>query len=121
MHTITKTITPASPPNQETTQPENSVMGPIGIISMIGNSLAINPHLYWFMLAILSLNIGLFNSIPLPFFDGGKALILTIETLTGQTIPAKAVWFVSTALLALFMLFIARVSMNDIKKLIGKK
>ncbi|HLW72855.1 MAG TPA: M50 family metallopeptidase [Candidatus Babeliales bacterium] len=100
---------------------QSMIMGPIGIISMIGKSLAINPQLYWFILAILSLNMGLFNILPLPFFDGGQAFIVTIETLTGKTIPATALWIVSTALLALFILFIARVTMNDIKQLIGRK
>jgi regulator of sigma E protease len=100
---------------------QNAIMGPIGIISMIGKSLAINPQLYWFILAILSLNMGLFNILPLPFFDGGKALIYTIEALTGKTIPATILWIISTIFLTLFILFITRVTMNDIKQLFSKK
>lgn len=100
---------------------KNMIMGPIGIISMIGKSLAINPQLYWFILAILSLNMGLFNILPLPFFDGGQAFIITIEAITGKTIPATALWLVSTVFLTLFFLFMTRVTMNDIKRLIGKK
>ena len=99
---------------------QNVLMGPIGIISMIGKSLAINPRLYWFILAIISLNIGLFNIIPLPFFDGGKALIWTIEAVTGKEIPATTLWFISTIFLALFMLLIMRVTIHDIKRLLKK-
>jgi len=100
---------------------QNVIMGPVGIISMIGKSLAINPRLYWFILAILSLNMGLFNLLPLPFFDGGKALIYTIEALTGKTIPATVLWIISTVFLTLFLLFITRVTLNDIKQLFSKK
>ena len=107
--------------NKSDQNQQSMIMGPIGIISMIGKSLAINPQLYWFILAILSLNMGLFNILPLPFFDGGKAFIITIEALTGRTIPETVLWLVSTAVLALFILFIARVTMNDIKRLIGRK
>lgn len=99
---------------------QNSIMGPIGIISMIGKSLAINPQLYWFILAIVSLNIGLFNLLPLPFFDGGKALIMTIETLTGKTIPPTILWFISTIFLALFIILLTRITMNDVKRLFKK-
>jgi regulator of sigma E protease len=88
---------------------------------MIGRSLAINPQLYWFILAILSLNMGLFNILPLPFFDGGKAFIITLETIMGKTIPQTALWLVSTAFLALFILFITRITVHDIRRLIGKK
>lgn len=96
---------------------QSMIMGPIGIINMIGKSLTINPQMYWFILAILSLNMGLFNILPLPFFDGGKALIYTVEAITGTTIPATALWFISTIFLVLFVLFITRVTVNDIRKL----
>jgi regulator of sigma E protease len=99
---------------------QNAIIGPVGIISIIGKSLTVNPQLYWFILAVLSLNMGIFNAIPLPFFDGGKALIYTIEALTGKTISTTIVWFISTIFLALFMLLITQVTINDIKQLFKK-
>jgi membrane-associated protease RseP (regulator of RpoE activity) len=120
-NTITNTITAPQTAEQTESSPENMAIGPVGIISMIGKSLAINPQLYWFILAILSLNMGLFNILPLPFFDGGKAFIITLETIMGKTIPQTALWLVSTAFLALFILFITRVTIHDIRRLIGKK
>ncbi|HEX4069150.1 MAG TPA: site-2 protease family protein, partial [Candidatus Babeliales bacterium] len=89
MHTIT-------PDQREQFHITSNVMGPIGIISLIGKSLTINTHLFWFILAILSLNIGLLNMLPLPFFDGGKACIITIETITGTAINATALWLISS-------------------------
>lgn len=101
------------------TQQDNSssTLGPIGIIHVIGKSLIIDPQLYWFVLAILSLNIGLLNILPLPFLDGGKMFLITIETILGTTISTNIVWFVSSIFLMLFVLFITRVTMNDIKRL----
>jgi regulator of sigma E protease len=99
---------------------QNVFLGPIGIISMIGKSLAINAQLYWFILAIISLNIGFLNLLPLPFFDGGKALLYTIEALTGSTIPTNLIWIVSSLFLALFVFFMAMVTTNDIKQLCKK-
>jgi regulator of sigma E protease len=116
-HTLFNTITPDQ---SEQLQQENRVMGPIGIINLIGNSLAIDSHLFWFVLAVLSLNIGLLNILPLPFFDGGKAFLITIETITGTTIAPTTLWLVSTIILALFLLCVARATINDIKQLFKK-
>lgn len=116
--TVTNTIT-----SEETEQlgEENRIMGPVGIINLIGKSLVINSHLFWFMLAILSLNIGLLNILPLPFFDGGKALIITIEIIIGAKIAPNVLWLISTIMLALFFLVVTRVTINDIKQLIHRK
>ena len=112
--TLFNTITPDQ--SEELTE-ENRVMGPIGIINLIGKSLAINPKLFLFVLGVLSLNIGLLNILPLPFFDGGKAFIITIETIVGAPIAPTILWLISTIFLALFLLFVTRVSINDIKQL----
>ncbi|HLJ31389.1 MAG TPA: site-2 protease family protein [Candidatus Babeliales bacterium] len=103
----------------ENKKQQSSLLGPIGIIALIGKCLAINPRLYWFILAILSLNIALFNMLPLPFFDGGKALLITLETL-GLTIPSPIIWLISTIMLALLILFVARITLNDVKRLFLK-
>jgi regulator of sigma E protease len=105
--------------SQKGTQ-EGAIVGPIGIISMMGKSLAVSPQFFWLIVAMISLNIGLFNILPLPFFDGGKALIYTIEAVTGTTISPTILWYITIIFLALFMFFIARVTMNDVKRL-GRK
>lgn len=92
------------------------IIGPIGIISMMGKSLAINTQFYWFIIAVLSLNIGLLNILPLPFFDGGKALLVTIEAITGKVVPPTALWLISTIFLALFIFFMATVTVRDMKR-----
>jgi regulator of sigma E protease len=116
-NTLFNTITPAQ---SEELKEENRIIGPIGIINLIGNSLAINPRLFWFVLGVLSLNIGLLNILPLPFFDGGKAFIITIETITGTTIAPAVLWLISTIFLALSLLLVTRITINDIKQLFKK-
>jgi regulator of sigma E protease len=95
-------------------------VGPIGIINMMGKSLAINPQIFWLIVAMISLNIGLFNILPLPFFDGGKIVIITIEALIGRTISETVLWYITMIFLMLFMFFMARVTLNDVKRLSRK-
>lgn len=80
----------------------SSFIGPIGIISMISRSLAVNQQFFWLVLALISFNIGVFNLVPLPFFDGGKAVICTVQALTGYVI--------TETLLAIIMLFLIPLS-----------
>jgi membrane-associated protease RseP (regulator of RpoE activity) len=95
-----------------------SFIGPIGIISMIGSAFTISAQCYWLILAILSLNMGILNIIPLPFFDGGKALLITIEKIMGTTISPYLVGMISMVFLVIFIAFITQITMNDIRRLI---
>lgn len=108
-HTLSNTIK-----KKET---NNVIMGPIGIIAFIGKTASINLRFYWFILALLSLNMGLFNMLPFPFFDGGKALLLTIEKIFNITISQTIISSVSYLFFILFVLFITHITMRDIKKL----
>src|SRR5690606_29763746 len=45
-----------------------SFIGPIGLIRIIGESFQKNIRFFWLILALISLNIGFFNLLPLPFF-----------------------------------------------------
>jgi len=60
-----------------------SIIGPLGIISIIGTSVSQGFDLFIFILAILSINIGLFNLLPIPGLDGSQMLSLTIKKLMG--------------------------------------
>ncbi len=56
-------------------------IGPIGIISMIGNSARLGFNYYLLALASISFSIGIFNLLPVPFLDGGQIVSYTHEAL----------------------------------------
>ena len=92
------------------------IIGPIGLIGIIGTCFQENSTFFWIILGLISLNVGLFNLLPLPFFDGGKALIFTLEAATGSSLPENSISIISMIILALFVLAMAAVSVNDVKK-----
>lgn len=65
------------------------LVGPVGMVSVMAHGFSISgaEALYW--LAIISLNLGMFNLLPLPIFDGGKILIDGFEWLTGKKINSR--------------------------------
>lgn len=96
---------------------QGGVVGPIGIITGIGKSAEFGLGAFFFFLAIISLNLAFFNILPIPFFDGGKALHFTIEALTGGSLPTKIISFIYIVFITLLLLFLMFVTLGDIRKL----
>lgn len=70
------------------------------------------------MMAFISINIGIFNLIPLPALDGGRLFFLIIEGIRRKPINPKYEGYVHGAGLALLLLLMLVVTFNDIVTLI---
>ena len=71
------------------------------------------------LMAMLSVNLGIMNLLPLPALDGGRIFFVVIEMIFRKPVPQdKEAWvhFVGFALLMLLMVII---TFNDIRRLIG--
>lgn len=89
--------------------PVSQVSGPVGTISVIGEAMSYGLESILYLLAFLSVNIGMFNILPFPALDGGRLFFLVIELLTGKQIPQKyeaAIHAAGMILLLMFMLFV---------------
>jgi regulator of sigma E protease len=70
------------------------------------------------LLAILSLNIGVFNLLPLPALDGGRILFLLVSAIIRRPIPAKWEGIIHAVGLIFFLGFAVFVTGKDIWQLI---
>lgn len=71
------------------------------------------------VMALIAVNLGLFNLLPVPALDGGRLVFILVEMIIRKPVPAKyeaIVHFVGLMLLFALMIF---VTFNDIVKLIG--
>ncbi len=60
---------------------KDEISGPIGIINIVGEASEMGlPSLMWLM-ALLSINIGIFNLLPFPALDGGRIVFVILEML----------------------------------------
>lgn len=83
---------------------------------------AANKGLYEFLelLALISINLGLLNLLPVPPLDGGHLLFIGLETVRGRPIaaPTRAVsTYVGLALLAALMIYALR---NDVARFLSQ-
>ncbi len=94
-----------------------NLSGPISIAQGAGNSA--NYGLVYFLgfLALISVNLGIINLLPLPVLDGGHLLYYFIEVITGRPVPEKVqeIGFRFGAALLLILMSIAL--FNDFSRL----
>ncbi|MEG1631587.1 MAG: RIP metalloprotease RseP [Hydrogenoanaerobacterium sp.] len=95
----------------------NQLSGPVGVTAIIthASSLGLRPLLM--LIAFITVNLGVFNLLPLPALDGGKLLFLAIEAVLRKPVPAKYENYVNTAGMILLMGLMLFVTFNDIAKL----
>ncbi len=96
-----------------------NVSGPVGIYSSVKETATLGFVYYIQLIAIVSLNIGLMNLIPLPVFDGGRVVLTAIEMVIGRPINKKFEAAIMSISLALMLFLIIFVTYNDIGKIIG--
>jgi regulator of sigma E protease len=68
---------------------KKDVVGPIGIAKISGSSLDQGFFSIIFLMAILSINLGLINLLPIPALDGGYILLYAYELIFKKPLPSK--------------------------------
>ena len=65
----------------------NELSGPVGIVSAIGQAASMGVAEVLSMLALLTVNLGVFNLLPVPALDGGKLVFLALEGIFRRPVP----------------------------------
>lgn len=92
----------------------NSLSGPVGIYTVVGESRNAGIQSVLFLIAYLSVNLGIMNILPIPALDGGHVLFLIIEKIRGKKIDAKIESIVTTVFFGLLLLLMIYVSIHDV-------
>jgi len=72
-----------------------------------------------FLMAVISLQLGIFNLLPIPVLDGGHILLLGIEWLKGKPLSAKLRERTQMVGFSLLIALILVVTYNDVLQLIS--
>lgn len=91
--------------------------GPVKIAQYSGKSVLNGYASFFWLLAILSINLGFINLLPIPMLDGGHLFYYAIEAITGKKIPTKF-YEISFKIGALFLIScMIYFTVNDIKSI----
>lgn len=96
-----------------------NLSGPVGIAKMSGEAFSAGFLPFLYLMAILSISLGVLNLLPIPVLDGGQLTMLAIEAIRGEPLPARVENFAHTlgALMVGFLLVFAVT--NDIFRWVG--
>lgn len=92
----------------------DSLSGPIGIAKMVGDTSEFGYKALLTFTAILSINLALFNALPLPALDGGRFIIVILETISRRKFPVRAMTILNGVFFALLLLLLIIVSVKDV-------
>lgn len=65
---------------------KDDVSGPVGMVKLVNETKSYGIETYLMLLAIVSLNLAIFNIIPFPALDGGRVLFVLLRAITGNAI-----------------------------------
>lgn len=98
----------------------DKMSGPVGIVKEVNNQ--VNSGKYSAvnvinLVALLTINLGVFNLLPIPALDGGRILFVLIEMIRRKPIPPDKEGIVHAVGMLLLLLFILFISFHDIMRL----
>ena len=96
----------------------SQLAGPIGTVKAVAQTTSYGLQNVMSILAFISINIGVFNLLPIPALDGGRLFILCIQGVSRGRIKIKHEALINTIGLVVLLIFIAIVSANDIFNII---
>jgi len=95
----------------------DDMAGPIGISSVMVDTAKTSMTSLWYLLALVSINLGIMNLLPIPALDGGRLFFMLIEFIRRKPIPKKYEGWVHAAGFLLLILLMIFVAFNDVFKL----
>ena len=96
----------------------SAMSGPVGITAAIGSDAATNIFDILPIMALITINLGIFNLLPLPALDGGRILFILIELIIRKPVPQKYEGLVHTVGLILLLGLLLLITAKDIIALI---
>ena len=96
----------------------DQMMGPIGISEMVAETNGVYEFVY--LLALISLSLGVTNLLPFPPLDGGKIVLLIIEAIRRKPLRENFEIGLQTAGFLVLITFSIYISYNDIVRIFIK-
>lgn len=98
--------------------PAETLGGPILIVQMAGEQASQGALNFFMFMAIISINLGIINLLPIPVLDGGHVLFLAIEAVRKRPLSERTMAIAQRVGLAFILTVMAFALYNDIVRII---
>lgn len=96
----------------------SDLAGPVGAVSLVSDAVKVSLPSMLRIMALLTINVGLFNLFPIPALDGWRLFLLIFEGITRKKMPSKWEWAINSVGLVLLLGLMCVITFSDITKLI---
>jgi len=93
------------------------LMGPIAIAQLSGESAQAGAVSLFALMALISLNLGIINLLPIPILDGGHIAIIALEGITRRDFSVQVKEKMLLAGFVLLMMLMVTVVYNDLTRI----
>ncbi len=94
------------------------VVGPVGLVGVVGAAAQNGAGQVLALAGFIAVNLAIINLIPIPALDGGRLLIVIIESVTRRTAPKIMIQLLNTVGIALIIILMVTVTYHDITRLL---
>ena len=92
----------------------NQLSGPVGVAGAVGEAAETSMASFLMLAAFITINVGIFNLLPIPALDGGRLLFLLIGLIIRRPIKKEIEGYVNFVGFSLLMLLMLVVTVKDI-------
>ncbi|MGL1901792.1 MAG: RIP metalloprotease RseP [Fibrobacterales bacterium] len=93
-----------------------ALSGPVGIVQVLGSTWMLDFSMLLFLLALISMNLGIMNLLPLAITDGGMLLFFAIEAVRGKPLPRNVQAAIQQVAIIFFITLFAYILWQDVLK-----
>ncbi len=101
--------------------PADTIGGPILIFQMAGEQASLGAMNFFVFMAVISINLGVLNLLPIPILDGGHLMFLTFEAIRRKPLSEKVMIIAQKVGLAVIIALMTFALYNDIMRIVTGK
>ena len=101
--------------------PADTIGGPILIFQMAGQQASQGAMSFFTFMAVISINLGVLNLLPIPVLDGGHLLFLAIEAVRRKPLSEKVILMAQKAGIAILVSLMVFALYNDLGRIFAGK
>ncbi|HCZ06319.1 MAG: regulator of sigma protease [Thermotogota bacterium] len=94
------------------------IVGPVGIVNLMSEASKAGLKTSLVLIAIITLNLGIFNMIPLPALDGGRMVFALVEIVLRKRVPPKVESYIHALGFLLLMFLMIYITFIDVLRLV---
>lgn len=92
----------------------SDISGPVGVTDVIGQAVKTSAMDLFAIMALITINLGIMNLLPIPALDGGRLVFILIEMIFRKPVPQKYEKWVHAMGMLVLLAFMAIITFKDI-------